>query len=114
VNIPNWLPLSLKFEDGDWFDVSKVKLLECCQELDLRRGILSRRVRLEDVKGRRTRIIQRRIVSMAEPHLAGLETHVLAENWSGQLTVLSALDGRVTNSGVKRYQIGRASCRERV
>ena len=41
---------------------------------------------------------------MADPHLAGLETTVVPENWSGRLEVRSALDGRVTNAGVERYR----------
>jgi alpha,alpha-trehalase len=41
---------------------------------------------------------------MAEPNLAGLETTFTAENWSGVLHVISALDGRVTNNGVERYR----------
>lgn len=104
VNLPNWLPLSLRFGNGDWFDPGKVELLEYSQELDLRRGVLIRHIRFSDTHGHRTGILQRRFVSMADPHLAGVETNVVAENWSGQLYVRSALDGRVTNSGVKRYR----------
>jgi alpha,alpha-trehalase len=103
VNLPNWLPVTFRFRGGDWFDVREVNLLEYRQELDLRQGMLNRLVRFTDEKGRRTRIFQRRFVSMANEHLAGLETTIVAENWSGRLSVLSALDGRVTNSGVKRY-----------
>jgi alpha,alpha-trehalase len=104
VNLPNWLPLSLRLGRGDWFDVERVELMEYRQELDLRRGVLSRRIRFVDAQGQRTRIFQRRFVSMADSSLAGLETNVFAENWSGQLSVRSALDGRVTNSGVMRYR----------
>jgi alpha,alpha-trehalase len=103
VNFPNWLPVSFRFGGGNWFDVSEVNLLEYRQELDLHQGVLSRLVRFADEKGRRTRLFQRRFVSMANEHLAGLETTIVAENWSGRLTIRSALDGRVTNSGVKRY-----------
>jgi alpha,alpha-trehalase len=103
VNLPNWLPLTFRFGGGDWFDVGEVNLLEYRQELDLRQGVLSRLIRFADGKGRRTRLFQRRFVSMANEHLAGLETTIVAENWSGRLSVRSALDGRVTNSGVKRY-----------
>ena len=74
------------------------------QELDLRRGVLTRLVRVRDPDGRATRMTQRRFVSMADPHLAGLETTVVPENWSGRLEVRSALDGRVTNAGVERYR----------
>jgi alpha,alpha-trehalase len=104
VNLPNWLPLKLKFQRGDWFDVEKVNLLEYRQELDMRQGVLSRLVRFADRKGRRTRIFQRRFISMAGSHLAGLETTVVAENWSGRIRICSALDGQVTNNGVKRYR----------
>ncbi len=104
VNLPNWLPLSLRFGNEDWFDPGKVELLEYSQDLDLRRGVLIRHIRFSDTHGNRTGILQRRFVSMADSHLAGLETNVVAENWSGQLYVRSALDGRVTNSGVKRYR----------
>ena len=104
VNVPNWLPLSFCIENGDWFDIEELAILEYRQELDLRQGILSRLVRFDDAQGRRTRLFQRRFVSMANPHLAGLETSIVAENWSGNLRIRSALDGRVTNSGVERYR----------
>jgi alpha,alpha-trehalase len=39
-----------------------------------------------------------------DPHLAGLETTVVPENWSGSLEVRSALDGQATNAGVERYR----------
>jgi len=104
VNLPNWLLVKFRFQNGDWFDVEKVNLLEYRQELNMRQGALSRLVRFADEKGRQTRVFQRRFVSMANPHLAGLETTIVAENWSGSIHVHSALDGRVTNSGVKRYQ----------
>jgi alpha,alpha-trehalase len=104
VNVPNWLPLKIRFQDGDWFDVEKLNILEYRQELNMRQGVLNRLVRFADGKGHQTRIFQRRFVSMANSHLAGLETTIVAENWSGPVHIHSALDGRVTNSGVKRYQ----------
>jgi len=45
----------------------------------------------------------RRIVSMDNMHLAAMEVMIEPLNWSGTLELRSALDGRVTNSGVKRY-----------
>ena len=104
VNVPNWLPLNLKFEDGQWFNIMDVNILEYRQELDIHQGVLSRLVRFLDDNNRRTRIFQRRFVSMANEHLAGLETTIVAENWSGTVSVRSALDGTVTNSGIARYR----------
>jgi alpha,alpha-trehalase len=104
VNIPNWLPLSFRIEDGDWFDVQKVNLLEYHQELDIRKGVLCRVIRFADKQGRKTRLTQRRFVHIAYPHLAGLETTIEPEDWSGTILIRSAIDGRVGNTMVKRYR----------
>ncbi len=104
VNLPNWLSLSFRIGDDDWFDLRKVEILSYGQNLDLRAGLLTRTVRFRDAKDRRSKLTQRRFVHMAQPHLAGLETTWLAENWSGRMEIRSALDGRVVNSGVPRYR----------
>jgi trehalose/maltose hydrolase-like predicted phosphorylase len=104
VNLPDWQSLTFRIEDGDWLDLSVLTVSDYVQELDLRRGVLLRRFSVEDAAGRRTRVAQRRLVSMADPFLAGLECTVVAENWSGRLTVRSGLDGRVMNNGVARYR----------
>ena len=104
VNLPNWLPLTFRPEGGRWLDLTGQEVLAYRQELDLRRGVLTRLVRVRDPDGRLTRMTQRRFVHMADPHLAGLETTVVPENWSGSFEVRSALDGRVTNAGVERYK----------
>jgi trehalose/maltose hydrolase-like predicted phosphorylase len=104
VNLPNWLPLTIRSEGGQWLDLEAQEVLAYRQELDLRRGVLTRLLRVRDPDGRVTGVTQRRFVSMDDPHLAGLETTVVPENWSGSLEVRSALDGRVTNAGVERYR----------
>ena len=104
VNFPNWLSLSFRHADGDWFDLRAVRLLDYRQELDLRRGRLLRRIRFEDPAGRRSVLEERRFVSMDDMHLAGLELSITAENWSGELTVRSGIDGRVVNDGAALYK----------
>ncbi len=104
VNVPNWLPLTFRIEDGDWFNLGSVEIHRYRQELDMGRGMLVRNVEFEDSQKRRTRLTQRRFVHMAHAHLAGLETTVLPVNWSGRLTVRTALDGRVENTLVVRYR----------
>jgi trehalose/maltose hydrolase-like predicted phosphorylase/beta-phosphoglucomutase-like phosphatase (HAD superfamily) len=104
VNVPNWLPLAFRVAGSDWFEVGSAEVLEHRLELDLRQGTLTRRLRFQEPDGRRTAVAQRRLVSMKDQHLAGLETIFVAENWSGALEVRSGLDGRVVNAGVKRYR----------
>ncbi|MFY7069359.1 glycoside hydrolase family 65 protein [Nocardiopsis changdeensis] len=102
VNAPDWLPLTFRADDGDWFDEPSPDLPQR-MELDMRRGLLTRTFHVVDGP-RTTRVTQRRLVSMHAPHLAALETTLLPENWSGTAVVRSALDGRVTNAGVDRYR----------
>ncbi|MDH3512807.1 MAG: glycoside hydrolase family 65 protein, partial [Gammaproteobacteria bacterium] len=104
VNWPNWLPLSICVEDEAWFSIDAVDLLSYRQELRLDEGILYRDFRFRDAAGRVTRWEERRFVGMHDPHLAGLAVNISAENWSGQMTVRSALDGTVRNEGVQRYR----------
>jgi trehalose 6-phosphate phosphatase len=107
VNAPNWLVLRLAARaDGDTghTDLLAGDATEQRVVLDMRRGLLVRRVVVVDGQGRRTAIRQRRFVHMVEPHVAGLQTVVTALNWSGSLRVESGVDGDVTNAGVARYR----------
>src|SRR5215216_423337 len=104
VNVPNWLPLLFRVAGGAWFHAQQADVLEHRLELDMRHGTRIRQLVWQDAQGRRTRVVQRRLVSMKDEHLAGLETTFTAENWSGTLEVRSGLDGRVVNAGVKRYR----------
>jgi alpha,alpha-trehalase len=103
VNVPNWLPLTFRIDGEPWFDLNDFEILDFELDLNLRQATLSRTLRVRDTMGRVTRVGQRRLVSMADPHAAGLETVLWAENWSGYLTVRAGLDGRIINAGVARY-----------
>jgi len=103
VNLPNWLVLKLRIDGGDAIRLADVEVLEYRHRLDLRGAVMTRTVRFRDGAGRETALTSRRFVSMAHPDRAGIEWTLTAENWSGRVEVISAIDGRVTNSGVARY-----------
>jgi alpha,alpha-trehalase len=105
VNAPNWLPLAFRHVDSPWFGSESVELLSYRQTLDLRTGVLTRDLRIRDPQRRTTRVTTRRLVHMADPHLAALEMTLTAEDWSGRIAVRSALDGWVKNHGVERYRL---------
>ncbi len=42
VNVPNWLPLNFRIDDGAWFDLNDTELLEYSQQLNLRQATLTR------------------------------------------------------------------------
>ncbi len=104
VNWPNWLPLSFCHPGEQWFDLAEVELLEYRQTLDIRRGVLQRRIRFRDDRGRESLLQTRRIVHMGDPHLAAIQWTLTPENWSGPIDVRSAIDGSVSNGGVARYK----------
>jgi alpha,alpha-trehalase len=103
-NLPNWLCLSFRYPGREWFDLTQVEILEYRQELDMKKGVLIRNVRFADREGKRTALRERRIVHMAESHLAAIELVFTPENWSGEVEFQSALEGRVINDGVPRYR----------
>ena len=102
MNLPNWLPLAVRGPDG-WFDDHDATVVDHHVELDPRRALLVRRTTFEDPSGRRLALSQRRFVSLRDPHLAAMETTIVAEGWDGPVVIRSAIDGRVHNSGVARY-----------
>jgi trehalose/maltose hydrolase-like predicted phosphorylase len=105
INVPNWLSLTFRAEGaGVWLGgLPAVEVIDQHLELDLRQGVLTRRALVVDGSGRRTRLVQRRLAHMAQPHLLALHTVLVPENWSGRLDIRSAIDGTVANTGVARY-----------
>jgi beta-phosphoglucomutase family hydrolase len=104
VNWPNWLPLTFRPEGGDWFDIDAVTLTRSEVRLDVRHGVLTRDLQFRDADGRESRLRTRRIVSMARPHMAGIEWRLTPLNWSGRIEVRTALDGDLVNDNVPRYR----------
>jgi trehalose/maltose hydrolase-like predicted phosphorylase len=104
VNWPNWLPLTFRPRDGEWFSLEAVEVLDFAVRLDVHRGVLERTVRFRDAQGRGSSLVSRRIVHMQHPHLAAIEWTLKPLDWSGEIEVRSALDGAVLNENVKRYQ----------
>lgn len=104
VNLPNWLPLTFRPAGGRWLGADSATVLHEHLALHLRQGVLRREVVVADPAGRRTRLRQRRLVSMAAPHVLALETTIIPENWSGHIDVCSVLDARVSNTNATAFQ----------
>ena len=101
VNAPNWLPLRIKTSTGAWLHPLTSEIRFYSQKLDLRTAVLTRTVRYRHDGDKTTLVTSRRFVSLASPHIAVSQTTIEAENWSGPLTVQSALDGAVSNQNVE-------------
>ncbi|MCX2739162.1 glycoside hydrolase family 65 protein [Pontibacter anaerobius] len=104
VNWPNWLPLSFRHPGEEWFDLKRVEVISFRLELDMQQGLLIRQLQFRDGKERESTLHSRRLVSMANKHVAAIEWELTPLNWSGEVEISTALDGQVVNSGVGRYR----------
>ncbi len=104
VNWPNWLYLTFRINGGEWLDLEKADILEHITSLNIREGILERKIRFRDEDNYETSIISRRIVSMDDYHVGAIEWTLIPENWSGTATIRSGIDGNVINNNVARYR----------
>ncbi|MCD1146047.1 family 65 glycosyl hydrolase [Kocuria sp. LUK] len=101
VNAPDWTRLQYRTGDGPWFAPAPGNVLSWEQDLDLRTGVLTRRLRFRDGAGRTTRVTTRRFVSMERRHVAAQDAEFEAEDWSGALTVRTLVDAGVANRNVR-------------
>ena len=104
VNLPNCSSLKLRVEGEEPIRLANVELLAYRHAYDFRHALLTRELRFRDRGGRETSLRSRRFVSMGRMHMSAVAWELVAENWSGRVEVLSALDGLVVNRGVVRYQ----------
>ncbi len=103
VNWPNWLFLSYKINDGEWFDIDNMEILRYDTYLKMKEGVMERHMIFKDPQGHETSIISSRLVSMHNPHVAAIQWKLTPENWSGDITIRSAIDGNILNNNVARY-----------
>ena len=103
VNCPNWLPISFKLNDGDWFDLNETEVINFIRRLDFRDGVLYRKAVVRDQAGRETLIESSRLASMAQSHLVALKYSITPLNYSEPISIRSGLNGAIINAGVERY-----------
>ncbi|WP_029033599.1 glycoside hydrolase family 65 protein [Salinimicrobium terrae] len=104
VNWPDWTLIRFKIENGDWFDIDAVEIIEFEQSLNLKEGLLERMIKFRDKEDRETLLNSRRLVSMSEKHLAAIEWKIRPLNWKGRMAIHTALNAHVSNMGVPRYR----------
>ncbi len=103
VNCINWLPVTFKLDDNDWFNPHEAQLLSYEKELDFRSGCFSRTLCFRSQNGAETEVKARHCISMADKHLAAVEYCVTPTNYSGVITIKAGLHADHINDGVARY-----------
>lgn len=105
ANAPDWLSLSILL-DGEKFSLAEGKVLDYARQLDLRTGVLLRRVRWQSPGGKTALILFERFASLADEHLLALRCQVTPE-FEGKIEIRAALNGCTNNRGLAHWrQIG--------
>jgi trehalose/maltose hydrolase-like predicted phosphorylase len=103
VVAPDWSKLRVVV-GGAPLTVDTAEVLGHRRTLDLRRGALVREWRLR-AGGRTTRLRSLRFASLDDRHVLGQVLELVAEDWSGPVTVEAIIDGDVTNEGGVRHLV---------
>ncbi len=110
VKAPEWSQLRLRV-DGTTLDLDHCELLEQRRTLDMHRGVLVREWRLRSA-GRTTRLRSLRFVSLDDRHVLAHVVEIVPEDWRGDLTIETRVDGDVTNEGGVRHLVDTAARQE--
>jgi kojibiose phosphorylase len=101
ANAPDWLSLQV-FLDGEKFSLARGSILDFQRELDLKTGILTRRIRWQSPSGKIVTLIFERFASLADEHLLALRCRVTPE-FDGEIEFRAALNGHVDNEGLLHW-----------
>ncbi len=104
VNIPNWLPITFRIENEDWFDVNCTKIISIKRTIHFKTGLLERIMVVQDDKLRQTKLVSRRFASMHNPFLASMQYEIKPLNYNAKISIKSSLEGTHINDGVERYK----------
>ncbi|MDB5053512.1 MAG: trehalose phosphorylase [Bacilli bacterium] len=83
--------------DGEKFSLDSGTVNAYSRQLDMRKGILFRKVFWETTTGKQVEITIERMVSLTNKHLACIRYRVKPLNFSGELQFISAINGEVHN-----------------
>jgi trehalose/maltose hydrolase-like predicted phosphorylase len=98
ANVPDWLPFVL-LVNGERFGMDRGKVLDYERTLDLRRGVLARKVRWRSPAGHTVDIRIERFASLADPHVMAIRYQVTALDFDGRIEFRAGINGHVENDG---------------
>jgi alpha,alpha-trehalose phosphorylase len=96
LNVPNAKGIALALGE-ERFDLLAGTLSNYRRSLDFRTGVLERSLEWTSPSGKQVRIRSRRLVCFTRKHLFAIDYEVTPLNFSGPLTLLSNVDGAVSN-----------------
>jgi kojibiose phosphorylase len=102
ANAPDWLPFIL-LVNGERFRMDRGEVLDYERTLDLRRGVLTRKVRWRSPAGRTVDIRIERFASLADPHVLAIRYQATPLDFEGTLEFRASINGHVDNDGLVHW-----------
>lgn len=96
VNLADWSEINLYINE-EKLNLLKGKLLDYQRELNLKQGILSRKIIWEDRQARKIEIKIKRLISLSRDHVGAIRYQFKPLNFSGKISINSAINGDVSN-----------------
>ncbi|MFW6229436.1 MAG: glycoside hydrolase family 65 protein, partial [Halanaerobium sp.] len=96
VNLADWSEINLYINE-EKLNLLKGQILDYKRELDLQQGILRRQILWEDRQGRKVEIKITRLISLSREHVGAIRYQFKAVNFSGKISVNSAINGDISN-----------------
>ncbi len=104
VNAPDWTALDV-FINGQRFQMDSGTVEDYARWLDLRRGVLHRRLTWTPDSGGPIQLHFQRFTSLDDKHLLAQQLKILPLQEPAEVQVRARLDGQVTNQGRKHWEL---------
>ncbi|QIZ71183.1 beta-phosphoglucomutase [Oxynema aestuarii] len=103
ANCPDWLALSIAIE-GERFRLDRGEILSYSRQLDLKRGLLDRRVRWRSPGGHTLDLSFERFASLDDRHVLALMVGVTPVDFQGEIEIQSSINGYPENQGIVHWE----------
>ncbi|MBW4575723.1 MAG: beta-phosphoglucomutase [Aphanothece sp. CMT-3BRIN-NPC111] len=103
VNCPDWLPLVV-IVAGQLFRLDQGQILRYERKLDLRLGLLTRRVRWRSPAGHTVDLNFERFTSLADEHVLAQRCQITSVDFEGSIEVQASINGNVDNQGLNHWK----------
>lgn len=100
LNVTNSKIVKL-YVNNELFDLFSGKVLSYKRVLNMKTGVLTRDITWQSPSDKQVRISIKRLASLSHKHLAAISYSVTPLNFSGEIRLISAVDGEVRNQAAK-------------
>lgn len=104
ANCPDWLPLVIRV-DGDSFRLDSGTVLSYERQLDLRCGVLSRKVRWRSPNGKTLDLNFERFASQADENVVALRCQLTPVDFDGTIQIQGSINGYPENQGFNHWEL---------